>query len=54
MGDNMPVKMRKLPGKNKYRVYDGNMVASKETTKVKAMKQVRLLRGISHGMKVNR
>ena len=49
---NMPVTMRKLPGKMKYRVYDGKKVAAKSTTKKKAEAQVRLLRGISHGMQV--
>jgi hypothetical protein len=47
----MPIKIRKLPNKNKYRVYDGGRIAAKETTKGKAEAQARLLRGISHGMK---
>ena len=47
----MPIKMRKLPRKNKWRVYDGDEVVAKSTTKEKAEKQVRLLRGIAHGMK---
>jgi len=47
----MPVKMRKLPNKNKWRVYEGDKVVAKGTTKKKAEKQVRLLRGIAHGMK---
>jgi hypothetical protein len=48
------IKLRKLPNKNKWRVYDGNKISSKGTTKVKAEKQARLLRGIAHGMKVKR
>jgi len=47
----MPIKIRKLPNKNKYRVYDGDRVVARETTKEKAEAQSRLLRGISHGMK---
>lgn len=50
----MPVTMRKLPHKNKYRVYDKGKVVAKATTKEKAEKQVRLLRGIAHGMKPRR
>ena len=49
-----PVKMRKLPGKPRYRVYEGKYVAAKSTSKTKAEKQVRLLRGLSHGMKLTR
>ena len=47
----MPVRIRKLPKKNKYRVYDGDKVVAKETTKENAERQKRLLLGISHGMK---
>jgi hypothetical protein len=47
----MPIKIRKLPNKRRYRVYDGDRVISKSTTKRNAESQVRLLRGISHGMK---
>ena len=46
----MPVKIRKLPNKNLYRVYDGDRIAAKATTKRKAEKQARLLRGLAHGM----
>jgi hypothetical protein len=47
----MPIRIRKLPNKNRYRVYDGKDVVAKSTTKGKAEKQARLLRGIAHGMK---
>jgi len=47
----MPVTIRKLPRKNKWRVKDGNRIVAKGTTKAKAEKQARLLRGILHGMK---
>lgn len=47
----MPAKMRKLPNSMKYRVYDGDKIVAKRTTKKKAERQVRLLRGIAHGMK---
>jgi hypothetical protein len=47
----MPIKIRKLPNKRRYRVYDGDRVVANSTTKVNAEAQVRLLRGISHGMK---
>lgn len=47
----MVVKMRKLPNSNKYRVYDGNKVAAKRTSKKNAERQVRLLRGVAHGFK---
>lgn len=51
----MPVKVRKLPRKgNHYRVYDGKKVVAKDTTKEKADAQVRLLLGISHGMRLKR
>lgn len=46
----MPVRMVKLPNSNRYRVYDGDRIAAKSTTKEKAEAQVRLLRGIAHGM----
>ncbi len=49
-----PVKIRKLPNKNKYRVYDGKRIVAKSTTKKKAESQSRLLRGIAHGMKVKK
>lgn len=39
----MPGKIRKLPGRNKYRVYWGNKVTAKETSKSNAEKQLRLL-----------
>lgn len=50
----MPVRIRKLPNQNRYRVYDGNRIAAKSTTKKNAERQARLLRGVSHGMKVRR
>jgi hypothetical protein len=51
----MPVKIRKLPNKNKWEVIDkkGHHHSFK-TTKSKAEAQVRLLRGISHGMKLRK
>jgi len=45
----MPVRIRKLKS-GKYRVYDGKRIAAKATTKTKALKQVKLLRGLAHGM----
>ena len=50
----MPVKVRKLPNKNRCRVYDGKRVAAKNTTCSKAKKQANLLRGLSHGMKLKK
>jgi hypothetical protein len=50
----MPAYMRKLPGKRKYRVYDGNKVVAKATSKKNAESQIRLLRGIKHGLKPRR
>lgn len=47
----MPVKIRKLPNKNRWRVYDGKRVVAKSTSKKNAEKQARLLRGLAHGMK---
>lgn len=44
--------MRKLPNKNRWRVYDGSKIAARSTSKKKAMRQVRLLHGVSHGMKL--
>lgn len=49
-----PIKIRKLPNKNKYRVYDGKRIVAKSTTKKKAESQARLLRGIAHGMKMRK
>ena len=46
----MPVTIRKLPNKNKWRVYNKGKIVAKATTKTKAEKQARLLRGIEHGM----
>lgn len=45
----MPVTVRKLPGKNKWRVYDKGKVTAEHTSKRKAMAQARLLRGVAHG-----
>lgn len=39
----MPARMRKLPNKNRYRVYDGNKITAFNTTEKKAKAQVRLL-----------
>lgn len=46
----MPVKIRKTK-KGKYRVSTPSKVHAKGTTKKKAKKQARLLRGIEHGWK---
>ena len=46
----MPIKIRKLPRQQKYRVYEGKRVVAKSTTKKNAEKQARLLRGLVHGM----
>jgi hypothetical protein len=49
----MPVKMRKLPNKNKWRVYDKQgHIHAKSTSKPNAQKQIRLLNGLAHGMKL--
>jgi hypothetical protein len=45
----MPGSMRKV--KDGYRVTWGGKVKAKHTTKAKAERQLRLLRGIEHGMK---
>jgi hypothetical protein len=47
----MPVRMRKLPGSNRYRVYDGKRITARATTKSKGQRQMNLLRGVAHGMK---
>jgi hypothetical protein len=47
----MPITIRKLPRKNRWRVRDGERIVAKSTTKTNAERQARLLRGISHGMK---
>jgi len=39
----MPGKIRKLPNKNKYRVWWGGKVVAKATSKKKAKAQLRLL-----------
>ena len=46
----MPYTMRKIPGKNTYRVYNKKTkrVYAKSTTKSKAQKQLRLLRAIEN------
>lgn len=46
----MPVKMRRTKG-GKYRVSHGGKVSAKATTKAKAARQARLLRGVAHGWK---
>jgi hypothetical protein len=45
----MPVKIRKLKD-GKCRVYNAGKVTAKRTSCEKAEKQVKLLRGIEHGM----
>lgn len=47
----MPVRIRKVPNKQCWRVYDGDRVAAKCTTRKKAEAQARLLRGVKHGFK---
>jgi hypothetical protein len=49
----MPVRIRRLKG-SKCRVYDGKRVTAKRTTCKKAQSQARLLRGLSHGMKLKK
>lgn len=44
----MPVKIRKVNG---YRVSTPGGVKAKRTTKTKAKRQARLLRGVEHGFK---
>jgi hypothetical protein len=39
----MPGKIRKLPNKNKYRVWWGRKIVAKSTSNRKAKKQLRLL-----------
>ena len=47
----MPAHLRKLPGKNLYRVKDAEgRIHSYGTTKKRAKAQVRLLNGVAHGM----
>lgn len=51
----MPAQMRKLPHSRFYRVTDDKgHVHSFRTTKSKAMSQIRLLNGVSHGMKLRK
>lgn len=47
-----PVRMRKLPSKLRWRVRDGSRVTAKSTTKRNAQRQVNLLRGVAHGMRL--
>lgn len=47
----MPIKIRKLPGKNKFRVYEGSHISAKGTSWTKALKQRNLLQGLKHGWK---
>lgn len=45
----MPYKIRKLPGKNLYRVTsESGSVKAKATTRTKALKQVRLLYALNN------
>ncbi len=48
-GEN-PVKIRKLPGKERYRVKHDGTISAYATTKEKAEAQARFLRGLKHGM----
>lgn len=48
----MPIKMRKVRGS--YRVTDAGRTTAKRTTKAKATRQARLLRGLAHGWKPTR
>lgn len=50
----MPLRKRKLPRKNKWRVYDGKRVIAKETTLENAESQMRLINGLKHGMKLRK
>lgn len=43
----MPVKVRKVRGG--YRVTDAGRVTAKRTTRRRALRQARLLRGVAHG-----
>lgn len=49
----MPYKIRKLPNKDLYRVYNSKTkkVHSKSTSKEKAIAQLKFLRGLEHGWK---
>jgi hypothetical protein len=47
----MPVKVRKLPGRNKFRVSHGGKISAKATTLEKALKQEKLLNAVGHGWK---
>jgi hypothetical protein len=47
----MPITIRKLRNKNRWRVRDNGKIVAKSTSKKKAMAQVRLLRGVEHGMR---
>ena len=44
----MPYKIRKLPNKNRYRVYNAvtGQIHAYNTTKVKAVRQLRLLKSL--------
>jgi hypothetical protein len=46
----MPIKIRRLPKSRKYRVYNAGRIVARATTKEKARKQARLLRGLEHGV----
>lgn len=47
----MVVKIRKMPRRRCYRVYDGKKITAECTTREKAERQARLLRGVAHGFK---
>ena len=42
-----PVRIKKVKGG--FRVYDGNRITARRTTKRKAERQANLLRGVAHG-----
>ncbi len=46
----MPYKIRKLPRSNRVRVYSGDRIIAKKTTRKKAEALVRLHQGLHHGM----
>ncbi len=50
----MPVTIRKLPGKNKYRVRHDKTISAFGTIKEKAEAQGKLLKGLAHGMKLRK
>jgi len=49
----MPVRVTKAKG-GRFRVTDAGRVTARRTTKARAAKQVRLLRGVAHGWRPTR